>query len=139
MGVEEYKNIIEECIKYVGLDPEDCWDPEGEYWTFYKGSAVINIYIFPLQKESGIEYYVSFESPILRIPDNNREVLYERLLKENAQRIAVKFGIRDDWVICETNRELDGIDFEEALRCMFRVAEVADALDDEIKELFPNG
>jgi len=136
MDMDKYTGIIEECIRYVGLDPEECWDPQREYWTFYKGSAMLNVYIFPLERDAGPEYYINFESPIMELPSENRENLFERLLRENAQRIAVKFSIRDDWIVCETNRELDGIDFEESLRCMFRVAEVADALDDDLKELF---
>jgi len=136
MELNKYTEIIEECIRSVGLDPEECWDAEREYWTFYKGSAMLNVYIFPMEREEGPEYYISFESPIMELPSDNRENLFERLLRENAQRIAVKFSIRDDWIVCETNRELEGIDFDESLRCMFRVAEVADALDDELKELF---
>lgn len=136
--MNEYTKIIEECIRYVGLDPEECWDADREQWTFYKGSAMLNVYIFPIERESGAEYYISFESPIMDLPSDNREQFFERLLRENAQRIAVKFSIRDERIVCETNRELDGIDFDETLRCMFRVAEVADALDDELKELFEN-
>jgi hypothetical protein len=136
MDLEEYSEIIEECIRYVGLDPEECWDPAGEYWTFYKGSAMINAYIFSIERGGKEEHYLSFESPIMELPDKNREDLFERLLLENAQRIAVKFSIRDGMIVCEANRELEGIDFNEALRCMFRVAEIADTLDDELKESF---
>ncbi|MCP4228535.1 MAG: YbjN domain-containing protein [bacterium] len=136
MVIDKYVEVIEECIRYVGLDPEECWDDGGEYWTFYKGSAMIKAYIFSIERGGEEEHYLSFESPIMELPDENRENLFERLLNENAQRIAVKFSIRDSWIVCETNRELEGIDFNEALRCLFRVAEVADALDDELKESF---
>ena len=136
MNIKPYYEIVDECIRYVGLEPEDCWDEQHKKWTFYKGSALIDISIFPIRKDEESDYYITFESKIMELPSKHREELFERLLRENAQHISIKFSIRDGWIVCETNRELIGIDFEEAKHCLIRVAEVADDLDDELKELF---
>jgi hypothetical protein len=64
------------------------------------------------------------------VPESRREEFFLRLLEENALRIAVKFSIRDAVVWLEINREMRGLGFDEAMRSLVRVAEVADELDE---------
>ena len=124
---EDYIRLVENVIKrYSGLDPDGCYDEEQHCWRFNKGS--IEIYVSLL--EIGGEYYVNVAAPIMAVPESRREGLFERLLEENAQRIAVKFSVRDDAVWLEFNREMRGLGFDEAKRALVRVAEVADELDE---------
>jgi hypothetical protein len=124
---EEYIRLVENVIKrYSGLEPDGCYDEEQHCWRFNKGS--IEIYVSLL--EIGGEYYVNVAAPIMAVPESRREGLFERLLEENAQRIAVKFSVRDDAVWLEFNREMRGLGFDEAKRALVRVAEVADELDE---------
>jgi hypothetical protein len=124
---EDYIRLVENVIKrYSGLEPDGCYDEEQHCWRFNKGS--IEIYVSLL--EIGGEYYVNVAAPIMAVPESRREGLFERLLEENAQRIAVKFSVRDDAVWLEFNREMRGLGFDEAKRALVRVAEVADELDE---------
>jgi hypothetical protein len=125
--VEEYIRLIENVIRRVsGLEPDECYDDEQHFWRFAKGS--VEIYMSML--EIGGEYYVNVAAPIMAAPESRREEFFLRLLKENALRIAVKFSIRDGVVWLEINREMRGLGFDEAMRALVRVAEVADELDE---------
>jgi hypothetical protein len=124
---EEYIRLVENVIRrYSGLEPDGCYDDEQRCWRFNKGS--IEIYVSLV--EIGGEYYVNVAAPVMAVPESRREEFFERLLEENAQRIAVKFSLRDAVVWLEINREMRGLGFDEARRALVRVAEVADELDE---------
>jgi hypothetical protein len=124
-NVEEYKKLIEAIIKRAGLEPGECFNEEHQCWQFAKGTADIFISLI----EIGGEYYVNIAAPIMAAPRERREEFFQRLLEENGQRIAVKFSLRDGVVWLEVNREMKGLGFDEAMRSLVRVAEVADELD----------
>jgi hypothetical protein len=124
-NVEEYMKLIEAVIRRAGLEPGECYNEEQQCWQFAKGSADIFITLV----EIAGEYYVNVAAPIMAAPQRRREEFFERLLEENGQRIAVKFSLRDDVVWLEINREMKGLGFDETMRSLVRVAEVADELD----------
>lgn len=123
--IEKYAKLIESIIRRAGLEPEECYNEEQECWQFVKGSADIFITLI----EIAGEHYVNIASPIMAAPRDRREEFFGRLLEENAQRIAVKFSLRDGVVWLEINREMKGLGFDEAMRALVRVAEVSDELD----------
>jgi hypothetical protein len=120
----EYQAMVENLIRFAGLEPEQCYNAEQGCWQFTKGAADILVYVLDI----GGEYYVNIASPIMAAPRANREELFRRLLEENGQRIAVKFSLRDELVWLEVNREMTGLGFDELKRSLVRVAEVADEL-----------
>ncbi|HUU57315.1 MAG TPA: YbjN domain-containing protein [bacterium] len=124
-NVEEYTKLIEAVIRRAGLEPAECYNEEHQCWQFAKGSVDLFITLI----EIGGEYYVNIASPIMAAPRERREEFFQRLLEENGQRIAVKFSLRDDVIWLEVNREMAGVGFDEAMRSLVRVAEVADELD----------
>lgn len=124
-NVEEYTKLVEAVIRRAGLEPGDCFNEEQQCWQFAKGSADIFITLV----EIAGEYYVNIAAPIMAAPQSRREEFFQRLLEENGQRIAVKFSLRDDVVWLEVNREMKGLGFDETMRSLVRVAEVADELD----------
>lgn len=122
---EKYVKLIESVIRRAGLEPGECYNEEQECWQFVKGSADIFITLIDI----GGEHYVNIASPVMAAPRYRREEFFQRLLEENALRIAVKFALRDDVAWLEINREMKGLGFDEAMRALVRVAEVADELD----------
>lgn len=125
---EAYVAFVEDLIRRAGLEPGACYNEDAECWQFEKGSADIFISVI----EIAGDYYINVASPIMEAPARNREALFERLLQENAQRIAVKFSLRDDVVWLEINREMNGLTLDEAMRALVRVSEVSDELDEEL-------
>ncbi len=125
--IEEYVRLVENVIRrYSGLEPGECYNDEQQCWRFAKGSVDIYVMLLDIAGEP----YVNFATPIMAVPQSRREEFFERLLKENAQRIAVKFSIREGVVWLEINREMRGLGFDEAMRSLVRVAEVAGELDE---------
>lgn len=124
-NAQEYTKLIESVIRRAGLEPGECYNEEQQCWQFAKGSADIFITLVDIAGE----YYVNIAAPIMAVPGRRREEFFERLLEENGQRIAVKFSLRDDVVWLEINREIKGLGFDETMRSLVRVAEVADELD----------
>ena len=124
-NAEEYTKLIEAVIRRAGLDPGECYNEEQQCWQFAKGSADIFITLIEITGE----YYVNIAAPVMAAPRSRREEFFQRLLEENGHRIAVKFSLRDDVIWLEVNREMAGVGFDEAMRSLVRVAEVADELD----------
>lgn len=124
-NAEEYTKLVEAVIRRAGLEPGECYNEEQQCWQFAKGSVDIFITLIEITGE----YYVNIAAPVMAAPRSRREEFFQRLLEENAQRIAVKFSLRDDVVWLEINREIKGLGFDEAMRSLVRVAEVADELD----------
>ncbi len=120
-----YAKFVEDLIRRVGLEPGQCYQEETACWRFAKGSAEIFISLV----EIGGEYYVNVASPVMAAPRERRAEFFQRLLEENAHRIAVKFSLREEIVWLEINREMEGLTEDEAMRALVRVAEVADELD----------
>jgi len=133
-NVEEYMRLIEAVIRRAGLEPGECYNEEQQCWQFAKGSADIFITLV----EIGGEYYVNIAAPIMAAPQRRREEFFQRLLEENAQRIAVKFSLRDDVVWLQINREMKGLGLDETMRSLVRVAEVADELDQVLVNEYGN-
>jgi len=124
----EYAKLIEALIRREGLEPGQCFHEEMGCWRLGKGSAEVFIALMKI----GGEYYINVAAPVMAVPRTRREEFYQRLLEENAHRVAVKFSLRDDIVWLEINREMEGLTLDEARRALVRVAEVADELDEPL-------
>ena len=138
-NLEPYYEIIHKVVSELGLDPDECYDAEGKYWSLCKGSADVFITLFVLGEGDDAEWYVEFSSPVMNIPSENLLPFYRRLLEENAKWVATRFSLRDDTVWLDTTRELAGMDYDECYRSLTRIGEVADALDDDLKTEFAAG
>ena len=126
-----YRETVKRMLEEIGLNYDDCYIPDGDYWELWKGSAKVYISFFSLEHDDGeSEWYMDISSPVMKIPSSNLLAFYRRLLEENGNRIALKFSIREDTVWCEVTRELEGVTFDEGLRNLVRVGEVADEVDD---------
>ncbi|UCE26342.1 MAG: YbjN domain-containing protein [Candidatus Coatesbacteria bacterium] len=137
IDLEKYKKIIAEVVRDIGLNPDECYNEQGNYWTLLKGSAEVNIYLYTIDRPGEPpEWYIEFSSPVMQIPSTYLLAFYRRLLEENAQRIALKFALREDTVWVEITRELEGLSFDECRRNLTRIGETADELDDILKEEF---
>jgi len=58
-------------------------------------------------------------------------------LEENAQRVNVKFSIKEeDTIWLEITRELNGVDKKECYRNITRIRDTADELDNTLRKEF---
>lgn len=137
IDLDAYKKIIADVIKEIGLDPDECYNRQGNFWTLYKGSAMVYITLYTIDRPGEApEWYIEWSSPVMQIPSANLLAFYRRLLEENAGRVALKFSLREDTVWMEISRELEGMSYNECYRNLTRIGEAADELDDLLKEEF---
>ncbi len=133
-----YRNMVKEMLSNVGLNPDECYVEDGDYWTATKGSAPIYIGFFNISYEDGtVDWYIYISGFLAKVPTVNREAFYRKLLEEAYTRVGVKFYISEHdeaWV--EVSREIVGLDIEEATRNLDRVANTADELDDVLQAAF---
>lgn len=135
--LDKYKTIIGDVIKEIGLNPDECYNLQGNYWTLYKGSATVYVSLFTIGlPDEPPEWYIEWSSPVMTIPSVNLLAFYRRLLEENANRVALKFCLREETVWMEITRELEGLSYDECNRNLTRIGETADELDDILKEEF---
>jgi len=137
--LEPYYEIINKVIAKLGLEPDGCYNSEGRYWSLCKGSAEIFISLFVLGEGEGREWYIEFSSPVMKLPSAKVLPFYRRLLEENAKWVATRFSLRGDTVWLDTTRELAGMDYDECYRSLTRIGDVADELDDILREEFATG
>ncbi|MCP4228537.1 MAG: YbjN domain-containing protein [bacterium] len=133
-----YRDMVKQMLSNVGLDPDECYEEEGDYWTATKGSAPIYIGFFHIHyDDDSVDWYMYIQGFLTKVPTVNREAFYRKLLEEAYTRVGVKFFITEHdeaWV--EVSREIAGLDIEEAARNLDRVANTADELDDVLQAAF---
>lgn len=126
-----YREMVKQMLSDIGLNPDECYVADGDYWTATKGSAPVYIGFFHIDYDDGTaEWYMYISGFLATVPVENKEKFYRKLLEEAATRVGVKFYVNEQdeaWV--EVSRELVGLDVEEASRNMHRVANTADELD----------
>ena len=107
-------------------------DVESGYaWNFWRGSALIEIYLTP--EDWG---YLQVLSPIMHLPQSNLLPLYRRLLELNLEMTNAALGVHEDVVYVFHERLLEGLDAVEADVIVRRLAQYADELDDVLVEEF---
>jgi len=137
MTLNDYYELVEGCIKSLGVDPTACRGKNQGSWILHKGSAKVYIDVWHIEREN--RPYFQVMSPVSPIPTANKEAFYKELLLLNSQMYGVGFVLFNDWAWIKLIRECDGLDSKEALATMHRVGNYSDRYDDQLKEKFFNG
>lgn len=132
-------DLVEAHLKQEGLVPEDVKMKTADghpAWAFRQGSASVRIHLLPGDKESDYGYF-QVVAPVIILPDNDREKVFERLLALNADQLwSCAFAVRQDRVIITADRTTRDLDRSEVVEMIERVAAYADKFDDELVEEF---
>lgn len=130
-----YYQMIEDCIRQLGVQPENCRGERPGQYNLNKGSASVWIDFF----ESESRGYYQVVSPVMPVPDRNAETLYKDLLQINDSLYGVAFSLYNNWVWLKVIREVDGMDSAEALAMLLRVGNYADHYDDYLRQRYEFG
>lgn len=132
-------DLVETHLKEEGLVPEDVKMKTADghpAWAFRQGSASVRIHLLPGDKEGDAGYF-QVVAPVIILPEEGREKVYERLLSLNADQLwSCAFAIRQDRVIITADRTTRDLDRSEVIEMIERVAAYADKYDDELVEEF---
>lgn len=125
-----YYNIIEDCLRRLEIDPEKCRGEQRGQWNLAQGSANVWIDLWHIELQGRAYYQVM--SPVMSLPvdEGKHRLLFQELLELNDKLFGVAFSIYKNIVWMKTIREAKGMDVEEALNILARIATYADLYDD---------
>ena len=137
MDLTPYYQMVEECIKELGVDPNLCKGENEGQWDMKKGSA--NIWIDVFKKEKDFYGYFQCMAPISKIPADNTLEFYQEVLEKNHSLYGVGMTKFKDWIYIKIIRELEGLDQKEMMASLKRVGGYADDYDDYFKNKYFGG
>ena len=131
--------LVEGHLNDEGLKPDEVKMKTADghpAWAFRQGSASVRIHLLAGEKESGYGYF-QVVAPVIILPEEGRDLIYERLLSLNADQLwSCAFAVRQDRVILTADRTTRDLDKSEVVEMIERVAAYADKFDDELVEEF---
>lgn len=133
LAVEAMK-MVETYYKHRGLDPQkfELSDSEGCGWWLTEGSAKIFIFI----QESAQSAVLRITSPIVFIPETNKEAFYRKLLDLNANLNSCALSTHENIVLVVAQRPTVGLTQGELDELVWNVAYMADLLDNKLVDEF---
>lgn len=126
----EVAHMMQNYFRGRGLDPlkQEIPGAEGCGWWLTEGSA--KIYVFVQDSPAGPVLRIT--SPIVFVPDKNRESFYRRLLDINSNLTNCRLATFENYVLVVSQRQTLGISQEELDAGVWNVAYVADLMDDKL-------
>ena len=138
---ENAKNLVEETIRKIGLDPATCKASSGgegqAAWTLKRGSASVLVTV-TRRADEGITY-LRVAAPVVSLPADpaRQPALFRKLLELNAAGLAnAAFGLIGDRVVVVSERPTAGLDAVEVDQTVRHLAAVADTFDDRLEKDF---
>ena len=137
-SVAEAAKMVETYYAHRGLNPEEhrlsgTAVNELGFWL-KEGSAQVYIVVQESQDDSGAILRIS--SPIVFIPQQNKEGFYRRLLDINANLSSCALATHENIVLVVAQRHTIGLVQEEMDELVWNVAFVADLLDNKLASEF---
>jgi hypothetical protein len=121
MDFNQTSALVEASIKGLNVDPVLCRGEKPGQWALtYKGATVwIDVFNFAATPD---RWYFQVMSPLLALPDKNREDFYMNLLEINHNLFGSWISKKGDWFYVMILREAAGLDLNEVNACLDRVA-----------------
>lgn len=129
-----YYKVVEDAIQQLGIDPALCRGEKGGQWNLKKNDVNVWIDLWYIEREQRPYYQVM--APILQLPADNREKLYEELLQINDSLYGVAFTLYKDWVYLKVIREVEGMDDKEAFAMLTRIGNYADVYKQDLHDKY---
>jgi hypothetical protein len=127
--------LVDNVIYSLGLNVTESRKDKGK-WAFYRGSALVKIEVYHSKPNN--EDYIHICSPLMKIPKQNTEKFYRRLLEINNKLFQVSFSIKEGNAVLRVIRECSLLDAKEIENMIQRVGYYADEYDDILKQEFPD-
>jgi hypothetical protein len=128
--------MVETYFRNRGLIPSEheLTGSEGYGWWLTEGSA--KVYVFVQDSANGAGAVLRITSPLVYLPDKNREGFYRRLLDLNTNLTSCALAIHNDIVLIVAQRPTAALVQEELDELVWNAAYVADLLDNKLSEEF---
>src|SRR3990167_4438085 len=132
--IDEVAQMIERYFHRRELNPKDqeLSGAEGYGWWLTAGSP--KVYVFVQEAPTGPVLRIT--SPLVYIPQKNREEFYRKLLNINCNLSSCALATHEDTVLVVAQRPTLGLEQEELDALVWNVAYVADLLDNDLSAEF---
>jgi len=136
MTKNDVYRMIERYINEIGLSKEDTYNKKSNAYYWYRGSALVEVFVQDVPVSDGIRSFLRVFSYLGDIPSSEREKVYRYLLELNDHNLGVKLTImpETDKIYATYERDIQGIDYKEVKTCIADLEWWADELDDLLKE-----
>ena len=135
MDLSPYYEMVENCIRKIGVDPVNCRGKKAGQWNLARGSASVWIDVF-IVNDYG---YFQCMGPVSKIPADNQVEFLTEVLDINHKLYGVGMTKYKDWIYVKTIRETEGLDENEITAQMNRIGAYADQYDDHFKDKYFGG
>lgn len=119
----QYYRLIEDLITKLGNDPQKSRMSQPGQWEVKKQKLPVWLYI--TYNKFYKEYFLQVAAPIIRMPKENQAAFAEQLINLNSKLVGAAFMEKNGVVYMNTDREMIGLEFEEAYRLVCRVINYA--------------
>jgi hypothetical protein len=130
-NLQYYYDMIDSCIRDMGVDPALCKGDKPGQWNLKRGSASVWIDVWHIEQEN--RGYFQVLAPVMQVPPVNQQAFFQELLELNYTFYGVAFVKHNDWIYVKLIRECDGMEQKEAAATITRVGWYADEYDDKLK------
>ncbi|OIQ36613.1 MAG: hypothetical protein BM555_02310 [Crocinitomix sp. MedPE-SWsnd] len=131
-NIQNSYDMIEACIRKLGIDPTTTRGQNAGQWSLMKGSAKVYIDCWMIESEG--RAYFQVMSPVMQVPADKKESFYFDLLSFNDRLYSCAFALFKDWAWIKMIRECEGLDEDAAFAIITRVGHYADQYDDMLKQ-----
>lgn len=117
-------SAIEEALRMAAVNPDDCRTSGGDtQWNLKSHDIEIWIDIYSAEEEGRLYFQVM--SPLVMVPENDKEAFFRHLLELNYQLIGTHFVVYKEGVYLKYMRDALNISTEEVYNVLNRFSRFA--------------
>jgi len=133
--LNKYYEIVEEGIRQSGVDPELCRTEHNEgQWNLKRGETELWVDLWHVEEEN--HTYFQVMTPVVSIPEDNKEKFYREMLDLNYQMIGAYFVTYKDGVYIKITKEAETLTPSELVILMNRVGYYGEVFEEGFKRKF---
>ena len=141
--IEFTKAYISRLCKSIGTTAEAVYSKKTGAWYFQSNSATIEVFLTTIETDQKTERtFIRCVAPVFETPMDAKKKLhfYETALEINTARMGIKLGsLTDKGILCViTERDIEGMDYNEFIDLISDIGFWADTLNDYFKKHFTN-
>ncbi len=136
MELNETNNLVELCIKKLGVDAEKCRGDKPGQWSLKKDSSDVWIDVF--KNETNQSNYFQVMSPVIKVTDSNTQNFFQDVLEMNYDLYGMACVKFKNWIYLKIIRETEGLDESEIDKTLSRIAFYSDDIYKKLSFKYKN-
>ena len=134
------KAYIYRLCQQLGVNADTIFNAKTGAWYFAGKSSTIEVFLTTFQSGEKERTFIRCFAPLCAIPGDTKRKLemYQAVLEINTQRPGIKLSVTSDrrFICAVSERDIDGMDYQEFLTIVTDISFWADQLSDFFKKRF---